>query len=162
LYPFEYPGQPALWFLATTSGLFVPLLGAFITGIGRAAVSMVLWICLRNYLVTISTENKSIHGFSRPWMLAAAEIIGMVVLMMAITVLFQVMKFSLDAALIVDIDQYTVLLMHELFNLIWIGIVIAAITMQQGIFQLVGFKGMMNVFSLLGSPGAVLQESKRE
>ncbi len=154
LYPLDFPGQPAIWFLATAAGLFLPLLAVFITGIARACVSLGSWLSLRKGIATTGRKHGNKSGFGRLWMLPAVDAIGIAILIAASIVLFQVVKFSMDNAGIVDIFEYTALLMQVIFGLLWLGIIIAAILVLMGILQLAGSKGLAKAFNELGSAGS--------
>jgi hypothetical protein len=154
LYPFEFPGQPAIWFLATATGLFVPLFTAFLTGIARACVSLGSWLTLRKGIVVMGKKPGGKTGFGRLWMLPSVDAIGIAVLVGVLIVLLQVVKFSTDNAWIVDINQYVILLMPVIFDLLWLGLIMAAILLPMGILQLAGSKGLAKAFNELGSTGS--------
>jgi hypothetical protein len=152
LYPFEFPGQPQLWFLVTATGLFLPLLVVFVTGIVRACVSLVSWLCLRKGIAAPSKKHVGKSGSGRLWMLPSVDAIGIAVLVAASIVLFHVVKFSMDNAF-VDLSQYTILLTQMIFSLLWLGLIMAAILVPMGILQLAGSKGLAKAFNELGSAG---------
>jgi hypothetical protein len=154
LYPFNFPGQPAMWFLATAIGLFFPLLIVFVTGIARACVSLVSWLSLRKGIAAIGKKHCGKSCFGRLWMLPSVDAFGIAVLVTASIVLFQVAQFSLVNAGVVDVFEYTVLLMQVIFGLLWLGLIIAAILALMGILQLAGSKGLAKAFNELGSAGS--------